>query len=75
MEKAYDLKDLGKKFKDSGLDLAEESLNIVLDNVLVWFKESAAMSETPYDNMALILLPELEKLLKAQIDKIDGKEG
>ena len=46
MEKAYDLKDLGQKLKGKGLDVAEESLMIVFEEVMAWFKESASLSAT-----------------------------
>ena len=75
MEKAYEFKALGEKLKGRGLDIAEESLEVVFEEVVSWFKESAALSTTPYDDMALLILPKLEELVKEQIDKIDGKEG
>jgi hypothetical protein len=74
MEKAYDLKVLGDKLKAQGLDVAEDVLAKALDEVFAWFKESAALSASPYDDMALIVLPQLEKIIKEQIDKIDGEE-
>ena len=75
MEKSYDLKELGNVLKGKGLDVAEESLNIVFDSVIEWFKESAKLSATPYDDMAMVIMPQLEKLVKDAIDKIDGEEG
>ena len=75
MEKAYDLKVLGEKLKERGLDLAEESLVIVAEELFEWVRESAIASKTPYDDMALIVLPELKKLALKGIDKIDGEEG
>jgi len=75
MEKAYDLKALGLELKAQGLDLAEDVLKNLVEAVLTWFEKSAALSETPYDNMAMVLMPELKKLILAQIDRIDGQEG
>ena len=75
MEKAYDLKDLGSKLKDKGLDIAEESLNIVVEELFVWVEESAKLSATPYDDMGLLVLPQLKKFALDAIDKIDGEEG
>lgn len=75
MEKAYDVKDLASKLKDKGLDIAEESLNIVVEELFVWVEESAKVSSTPYDDMALLLLPQLKELALKAIDKIDGEEG
>ena len=75
MEKAYDIKDLGLKLKSKGLDLAEEASKIVVDSVLDWFEESAKLSATPYDDMALIVLPQIKIFIAAQLDRIDGQVG
>lgn len=73
--KAYDLKVLSKNLKDRGLDLAEESLKLVAEELFAWVEESAKISTTPYDDMGLIILPQLKKLALDQVDKIDGEEG
>lgn len=75
MDKAYDLKELGNVLKGKGLDVAEESLNILFDSVVEWVEESAKLSATPYDDMAMLVMPQLKKLVKEAIDKIDGEEG
>ena len=74
MEKAYDLKELGNALKGKGLDVAEESLNILFDSVVEWVEESAKLSATPYDDMAMLVMPQLKKLVKEAIDKIDGEK-
>ena len=75
MEKAYDIKELGKKLKDKGLDLAEDASALVLESVLDWVAESAAISKTPYDDMATVIIPPLKAFALNQIDKIDGENG
>lgn len=75
MEKAYDLKALGEKLKAKGLVVAEDAAEQVYEEVKAWFEESAKLSETPYDDMALIVLPQIDILVKKQLDKIDGQEG
>ena len=75
MEKAYDVKVLIAALKARGLDLAEEALMIVLEEGSNWFEASAKLSKSPYDDMALIVLPQIKKLAAEQIDKIDGKVG
>lgn len=72
MEKAYDVADLALKLKGRGLDVAEEAAKVLVEEVLAWAEESAKISETPYDNMALVVLPELKKLALGLVDKIDG---
>jgi len=75
-KKAYDLKLLGEKCKDQGLELAEEAVEQLAKATFAWLKESAEISVTPYDNMGFaVALPELEKLAFKAIDKIDGQEG
>lgn len=75
MEKAYDFGILLEEYKKLGLDMSEEVLAKSLDVLLKWFKESAMLSSSPYDDMALVILPKAEELLKGLIDKIDGQEG
>jgi len=75
MKNAYDVKELLEIIKGKGLSIAEESAEIVVESVLQWVKESAKLSATPYDDMALIVLPQLEEYIKKAVNKIDGKEG
>jgi len=75
MEKAYDLKALGEILKSKGLDLAEDAVKIIAESTFDWVEESAKLSETPYDDMGLVVLPQLKKLAFESIDKIDGQEG
>jgi len=75
MEKAYDIKVLGEKLKASGLPIVEESAEIVLIHVIQWVKDSAKLSQNPYDDMALVLMPLIEQNIMKQINKIDGIEG
>ena len=74
MEKAYDLKVLGEKIKAKGLDLAEDALEIVVEELFQWVEESAKASKSPYDDMGLVVLPQLKKLALEQVDKVDGEK-
>lgn len=73
--KPYDFKELANELKDEGLTLAEVGAESVFAAVMRWVKKSAQASATPYDDMALLILPQLEEIAKKAIDKIDGKEG
>ena len=75
MEKAYDLKVLQERLKEEGLTIAEDGAEKVYKVVSQWVKESAPLSKTPVDDMALVIFPNLDKIVLPQIDKIDGKEG
>ena len=74
-KKAYDLKDLLAKLKDSGLDLAEDAAGDVLRCVFSWVKESAILSENKMDDMIVPLMLPVEAYIMSLVDKIDGKEG
>jgi len=75
MTKAYDAKELVAKLKGKGLDVAEAAAKEVVLSVFEWLEESATISPTPYDNVLLIIYPEVKKLAMTAIDKIDGAEG
>ena len=40
-----------------------------------WLKESAAKSATPFDDMAVNFVDQLDVAILPQIDKINGKKG
>lgn len=73
MEKAYDLKVLAEKLKARSLDLAEDAAVIVVEELFNWVEESAKLSPTPYDDMGLVIVPQLKRLALEGVDKIDGK--
>lgn len=75
MDKAYDLKALGSKLKDKGLELAEDSAGHVYQALKEWFTESAALSSNPFDDMVVPFLSQVDAVVLPQIDKIDGKVG
>jgi hypothetical protein len=75
MTKAYDIKALADKLKGRGLDMAEEGAKIVIEELCGWVEESAKVSPTPYDDMALVILPKLKELALSAADRIDGAQG
>lgn len=75
MEKAYDIKVLGERLKAKGLIEAEDMAFAAYDEVKTWLKESAIISATPYDNIAVPFLDQLDAIVKPKIDEIDGEEG
>lgn len=72
MEKAYSLKALLEILKGQGLEIAEESAEILFSSVVEWVKQSATKSESPYDDMILLIMPKIEEIVAKQLDKIDG---
>lgn len=75
VEKAYDLKALADKLKARGLELAEDGAKGVVEDVFAFLEESAKLSSTPFDDMALIILPKVKEMLLGAVDKIDGQVG
>jgi hypothetical protein len=75
MEKAYDVKELALKLKSKGLNVAEEAAEAAADAVFEWFEESAKLSANKFDDMVLVVLPQVKEIAKGEIDKIDGQVG
>lgn len=73
--KAYDAKVLLEKLKEEGLEIAEDGAAALVTVLLDWVAAEAPKSKTPYDDMALVIIPPLKKFILEQIDKIDGEEG
>ena len=73
MEKAYDFKDLANRAKALGMEITEEAAGGLVDVVFSWFEESAKLSKTPIDDMAVGFLAPVRAFLATKIDKIDGK--
>lgn len=74
MEKAYDIKGLLEELKSQGLEVAEEAAKVVVVSVFNWLEKSAVMSENKYDDIAVLLYPQLKAYALEQADKIN-KEG
>lgn len=72
MEKAYDLKGLLDELKSSGLEIAEESAKVVIEAVFAWVEKSAKLSATPYDDLALVIAPQIKKYALEQAEKINA---
>jgi hypothetical protein len=71
MTSAYDFKGLIEILKSQGLEVAEESAKVVIKATFQWLKESAEISENKYDDLAVVLYPQLEKYALEQAEKIN----
>lgn len=71
MTSAYDVKGLIEILKSQGLEIAEESAKVVIKATFQWLKESAEISENKYDDLTVILYPQLEKYTLKQAEKIN----
>ena len=75
MKKAYDVKLLLESLKGEGLEVAEESAKILVNGIFKWLEESADLSETPYDDMAKVIYPQLKKLAMDKIEDINPEDN
>ena len=75
MQKAYDIKELGKKLADKGLPILETSAEKVYEAVKEWYVDSAKLSANKIDDMGIPFLGYVDDMVKPQIDKIDGQPG
>lgn len=79
MEKAYDVRELGKKIRDraqaDGLMIAEEAAEklgkAVYFGVKEWAKESAALSDNKVDDFIANFYDQMDAYVIPQIEKID----
>jgi hypothetical protein len=72
MSKAYDFNNLKDRLAKHGASLSEEAAEKVALELFMWIEESATISENAWDNMAMILMPQLKEIVFKQLDKIDG---
>lgn len=75
MEKAYEVKALVEELKKQGLDVAEAAAGGAVKAVSNWLEESVKLSATPFDDIALVVIPKLRDAALAEIDKLDGQVG
>lgn len=79
MGKAYDLKVLLNKLKETGLpalmNLAEEEALLVFKATKEWLKESAKLSENKIDDVVMPFIDFTDSAILPLIDKIDGQVG
>ena len=74
MEKPFDLKALGEKFKEVGLELAEENVKVLLPVLLDWVEDSVKMTENKFDDFFVVIRPQLEATLNPLIEKINPND-
>jgi hypothetical protein len=73
MKEAYDVTELVKRVAGRGLDLGETAVEVLIEEVFGWTEDSVRLSATPFDDIALVVLPKLKALAMEAADKIDGK--
>lgn len=79
MNKAYDVKELGEMIaaeaKKDGLVLTEQAVEALGKAAYMgtkkWAKESASLSETPYDDFIAPFYDKIDAFVIPQIEKLD----
>lgn len=66
---------LVEMLKLKGLDIAEEALKDVVEAVFQVAEEAVKASENKYDDLLLVILPQVKPLVLAAIDKLDKQVG
>jgi len=61
--------------KAKGLDIAEDALKDALEALFEVAEELVKKSENKYDDLLLVILPQIKPYLLEAIDKIDGQQG
>lgn len=75
-QKAYDPKDLVKKFAEKGISVLESAAKDSVEVLFAWLHESAKLSTTPIDDILdAAAYPTLKDLILKEVDKIDGQVG
>lgn len=74
MERAYDLADLGKRLQAAGLDNAEELAEEAYQEIKEWLQDSARLSATPFDDVLMSFIDQLDNLVLPVIDRLDGQD-
>lgn len=73
-KKAYDLKLLLEKLKAQGIEVLEENAKILVETTFDWLEESAKLSKTPYDDMAVVIYPKAKELILEQAERINPND-
>jgi hypothetical protein len=63
-----------KSLKLQGLDIAEDALLIIWHEVHGAIKRIVTASPNSYDDLYIILAPQIDKMIKDLIDRVDGKQ-
>jgi hypothetical protein len=69
-----ELAEVIKSLKLQGLDIAEDALLIIWDEVHGAIKRVVTASPNSYDDLYLVLAPQIDKIIKDLIDRVDGKQ-
>ena len=79
MEKAYDLKELGKRLEKAGFPILKEGLEetarVVYITIKDWATESAPLSENTIDDFVAPFYGQLDKVVLNLVDDINPTDN
>lgn len=61
--------------KAKGLDIAEDALKDALEALFEVAEEVVKKSENKYDDLLMVILPQIKPYILEAVDKIDGQQG
>lgn len=67
--------ELMASLKAKGLNIAEESLKLIVEELFDFISKAVIKSENKYDDLLLAVLPIAKPKIMELLDKIDGEEG
>lgn len=70
-----DKKELVEILKAKGLNIAEDTLKDALDALFLVAEEVVKKSENKYDDLLLVILPQIKPYILEAVDKLDGEVG
>lgn len=65
----------GENLKAKGLDIAEETLNVIMLELNGVVKRTVVRTDNKIDDLYLVVETQVTDVLASAIDKIDGEEG
>lgn len=69
-KKAWDLKDLEAKLKESGMPHIEGMARSAVESVFAWIEESVKLSPSKIDDLALAVVGPIKSWVLAKVDQI-----
>jgi hypothetical protein len=75
MEKAFDVGALGEEFKSQGMEVAEESVKIMVKVVMPWLKRSFELSETKIDDIMVPLMDPAQAWILGMTEDINKADN
>lgn len=68
--KAYDVHVLLKRLEGHGIALANGASHLLIEEVFKWVSESAKISATPFDDIAIPVIEKIKVQALAKIDEV-----